>query len=108
MVEPVVIPIDPEALPGLIVRYTSETRTLVLDTGKPWGDGEEIAKDLVVFYDHDNNVVGLTLECAELWLKPLVDAVLAKQRGEPVPPVLRSVGGVEVPVEQVPAAGDSS
>ena len=80
MAEPVIASLDLDVLPDLVVKYTPETQTLVFDTGIPWGDGEEIAKDLVVFYDHDNNVVGFTLECAELWLKPFVDAVLAKHK----------------------------
>ena len=100
--------IELEPLPEVESEYFPDTRTLIVATDKPWGEGEEIAKGLVVFYDKDNNVAGFTLECSELLLKPFVDAILAKQRGEPVPPVLRSIGGVEVPVEQVPAAGDSN
>ena len=71
--------LDP--LPEVVVTYTPETQTLVIDTGKPSDVGEEIANDLVVFYDAENNAVGFTMESAEILLKPFVDAVLAKYRG---------------------------
>lgn len=84
---------DLSPLPPPAVIYTPETQTLVVDTGKPSEVGEEIANDLVVFYDTANNAVSFTLESAEFLLKPLVDAVLAEGRGESNPPVRRSVGG---------------
>ena len=77
--QPVVKHLELEPPPQVVVRYTPETETLIIDTGKPWGDGEEIAKDLIAFYDQENNVVGFTIECAELLLKPFVDAVVDKQ-----------------------------
>lgn len=96
----VVEQIEIEPAPAINVEYFPDTQTLVVDIGKKWGEGEQIGKEFVVFYDHDNNVAGFTLDSAEAWLKPFVDAILAKQRGEPVPPVLRSIGGVEVPVAE--------
>ena len=84
---------DSGSLPPPAVIYTPETQTLVVDTGKPSEVGEEIANDLVVFYDPANNAVSFTLESAEFLLKPLVDAVLAEGRGESNPSVRRSVGG---------------
>ena len=81
--------VELEPLPKLLTEYYPDTRTLVLDTGAKWAEGEEIAHGLTVFYDHDNNVVGFTLEATELILKPLLDAVMAKHRGESNPPVLQ-------------------
>ena len=89
MVKPVVKHVELEPLPKVGSQYFPDTETLIVDIGKPWGEGEDIGHGLTVFYDRDNNVAGFTLECAELLLKPFVDAVLAKSRGEEVPPVLR-------------------
>ena len=63
-----------------LVKYYPETETLYVTNGKPLGEGDNVAKDVVVFYDKENEceVVGLYIECAELVLKPFVDAVLAK------------------------------
>ncbi|MCE2501763.1 MAG: DUF2283 domain-containing protein [Dehalococcoidia bacterium] len=63
-----------------LVKYYPETETLYITNGKPLGEGDNVAKDVVAFYDKDNEceVVGLYIECAELVLKPFVDAILAK------------------------------
>ena len=63
-----------------LVKYYPDTETLYVTNGKPLGEGDNVAKDVVVFYDQENEceVVGLYIECAELVLKPFVDAVLAK------------------------------
>ena len=62
------------------VKYYPETETLYITNGKPFGEGDSVAKDVVVFYDREKEceVVGLYIECAELVLKPFVDAILAK------------------------------
>ena len=60
-----------------------------MDNGKPFGDGETIAKGLVVFYDRENEseVVGLCIEFdAETVLKPFVNAILAKYGVRPEQP----------------------
>ncbi len=46
----------------------------------PFGEGETIAKGIVVFYDREkrDEVVGLSIRCAPVVLEPLVDAVLAE------------------------------
>ena len=64
-----------------LVKYYPETETLYITNGKPFGEGDNVAKDVVVFYGKENEceVVGLYIECAELVLKPFVDAILAKQ-----------------------------
>ncbi len=63
-----------------LVKYYPETETLYITNGKSLGEGDNVAKDVVVFYDkeHECEVVGLYIECAELVLKPFVDAILAK------------------------------
>ena len=63
-----------------LVKYYPETETLYITNGKPLGEGDNVAKDVVVFYDRDNGseVVGLYIESAEWVLKPFVDAILAK------------------------------
>ena len=63
-----------------LVKYYPETETLYITNGKPLGEGDNVAKDVVAFYDKDNEceVVGLYIECAESVLKPFVDAILAK------------------------------
>ena len=102
MPEPDAITFDLAPLPQLTVAYTPETQTLVVDTGKPSEFGEEIANDLVVFYDPANNAVSFVLESAEFLLKPLVDAVLADGRGESNPSVRRSVGGQDSRAKEGP------
>ena len=63
-----------------MVKYYPETETLYITNGKPFGEGDNVAKDVVVFYDKENEreVVGLYIESAELVLKPFVDAIFAK------------------------------
>ena len=65
---------------GSIHRVFPGNRTLYVDRGKPFGEGETIAKNLVVFFDQDNEneVIGIMIEHAETVLKPFVDAILAK------------------------------
>ncbi len=63
-----------------VVKYYADTETLYITNGKPFGEGDNVAKDVVVFYDQEKEceVVGLYIECAEWVLKPFVDAILAK------------------------------
>ena len=63
-----------------IVKYYADTETLCITNGKPLGEGDDICKDVVAFFDKDNpsEVVGLTIECAEEVLKPFVEAIMAK------------------------------
>ena len=77
------------------VLYYPDTQTLVIENGERRAEGEHVAKGVTVFYaanegeaiDHD--VSGVTIENAEMTLKPFVDALLAKygvtptQRKEP-------------------------
>jgi uncharacterized protein YuzE len=63
-----------------MVKYYPDTDTLCITNGKPLGEGDDVCKDVVAFFDKENpsEVVGLTIECAEWVLKPFVDAILAK------------------------------
>ncbi len=66
------------------MRYFPETQSLWIDSGKSLGEGETIAKGVVVFYskDDDTTAEGVRIELAEHVLKPFVDAIIA-QYGEP-------------------------
>ena len=75
--------VEPNAYPPPepIVTYHPEDGVLYIETGRPFGDGETIAKNVVIFYDRENQsqVVGLCIEIgAETILKPFVDAILAE------------------------------
>ena len=68
-------------VPEPIVTYYPDEGTLYVENGKPFGDGETIAKNVVVFYDRENQskVVGVCIELgADVVLKPFVDAILAE------------------------------
>ena len=68
-------------VPDPIVTYYPDEGVLYVETGKPFGEGETIAKNVVVFYDRENKceVVGVCIEFgADVVLKPFVDAILAK------------------------------
>ena len=71
---------DPE--PHVV--YYPETGTLYISTlpnATPLGDGDTIAKDVVVFYDHERGqeVVAVCIQfAAPSVLKPMIDAVLAE------------------------------
>ena len=72
---------DSLQVPEPIVTYHPEDGVLYIETGRPFGDGETIAKNVVIFYDRENEseVVGLCIEIgAETILKPFVDAILAE------------------------------
>lgn len=63
-----------------VVKYYADTETLCISNGRPMGEGDDVCKDVVAFFDKENpsEVVGLTIECAEEVLKPFVEAILAK------------------------------
>ena len=68
-----------------VVRYFPETQSLWIDSGKSLGEGETIAKGVVVFYgnDDDTTAEGVRIELAEHVLKPFVDAIVAKYASRP-------------------------
>lgn len=69
---------SPESEPEPVVTF--EHDYLYISTGRPFGEGETIAKGIVLFYDRESpdEVVGLSIRCAPVVLKPLLDAVLAE------------------------------
>ena len=69
------------------MRYFPETQSLWIDSGKSLGEGETIAKGVVVFYGRDDNTAaeGIRIELAEQALKPFVDAIIARYGANPRP-----------------------
>ena len=78
MAKPAVTQPEPEPLPAAMAKYYPDTQTLVIHTDARWSDGETMARDLVVFYDEQDNVLGFTMEAAEFLLKPFVAAIHAQ------------------------------
>lgn len=71
--------------PEPVVRYFPETQSLWIDSGKQLGEGETIAKGVVVFYNKEDGTMaeGIRIELAEHVLKPFVDAIVAKYASKP-------------------------
>ena len=71
--------------PEPVVMYFPKTQSLWIDSGKSLGEGETIAKGVVVFYgkDDDTAAEGVRIELAEHVLKPFVDAIVAKYASKP-------------------------
>ena len=78
---------DPHAEfePEPVVKYFPETQSLWIDNGKQLGEGETIAKGVVVFYNKEDGTTaeGVRIELAEHVLKPFVDAIVAKHVSKP-------------------------
>lgn len=74
------------------VLYYPDTQTLVIENGERRAEGEHVAKGVTVFYaanegeEIDHDVSGITIENAEMTLKPFVDALLAKYGVQPKQP----------------------
>ena len=68
--------------PPAIVEYNPEGQILVIETGLKSEVGEDIAENIIVHYDKDDDafasVVAIRIDSAEHVLKPFVDAILAK------------------------------
>lgn len=82
MAESVKYPVWP-SLPPAIVEYNPELQILFIWTGEKSAAGEEIAKDITVHYDKDEDnercsAVAIHIDSAEYVLKPFVDAILTK------------------------------
>ena len=78
MAKPAVTHPEPEPLPPAVAKYYPDTQTLVIHTDVRWSDGEDMAHGLTVFYDHQDNVQGFTMESAEFLLKSFVAAIRAQ------------------------------
>ena len=65
------------------VIYEPEYQVLIIETGEASEVAEEMAKGVLVHYDKDvddapTSAVAIRIDCAEVVLKPFVDAILAK------------------------------
>lgn len=78
MAKPAVTRTEPEPLPEPVVKYYPDTQTLVVDNKRRILEGEDMAHGLTVFYDHQDNVQGFTMESAEFLLKSFVAAIHAQ------------------------------
>ena len=69
--------------------YYPDTQTLVIENGRRRAEGAQMAKGITVFYaategeQDECDVSGITIENAEVTLKPFVDAILAKYGARP-------------------------
>ncbi len=81
--------IELEPLPKATVVYIPENQVLYIENGRRREDAEEMAEDILVYYDQDDETaaVALCIERAEVVLKPFVDAILARYgvKREPAP-----------------------
>ena len=64
-------------LMSIDVQYSADSDTLLLWTGAPAADAEEVAEGVFVDFDADGNVVGIRLERAAVLLWPMLDAACA-------------------------------
>lgn len=65
------------------VEYDPKGQILRIENGQSSEAGEEIAEDVIVHYDRDDDdapasAVAIRIDRAEVVLKPFVDAILAK------------------------------
>ena len=73
-------------LPEVVTEYAPETDILLIYWDAELAASKPVAQGLTVFYDADGAVSGFKLESAMTRLKPLVDAVQAKLKGQVVRP----------------------
>lgn len=59
------------------VQYSADSDTLLLWTGAPADDAEEVAEGVFVDFGADGNVVGIRLDRAAALLRPMLDATCA-------------------------------
>ncbi len=79
-----------ESPPPALVEYSPKGQILLIEIGQMSEVGEEIAQDVIVHYDKDDDnapsaAVAIRIDRAEYVLKPFVDAIMAKhglKRGE--------------------------
>ena len=85
MAEPVVNGQGLAPLAEANVVYYPELAALHIQNGKPFREGEEIARGVTVFYDLENEreVVAVHIDAAEAVLRPFVDAILARHGASP-------------------------
>ena len=61
---------SPETERELSIRYHHDTDTLVLRCGAPSGNGETVARNLVAYFNDDDELTGFVLEHAAELLLP--------------------------------------
>lgn len=72
-----------EPVPPARVEYDPKGQILRIENGHKSEVGEEIAEEVIIHYDKDDDhapasAVAIRIDRAELVLKPFVDAILAK------------------------------
>jgi len=70
-------------LPKARIFYEPECQVLIIENGESSEVAEEMAQGVLVHYDKDTDdaptsAVAIRIDCAEVVLKPFVDAILAK------------------------------
>lgn len=80
--------IELEPLKKANVIYEPKYQVLIIENGDPSEVGAEMAKDVLIHYDRDvddapTSAVAIRIDCAEVVLKPFVDAILAKYGVKP-------------------------
>ena len=74
----------PEPLPEVVALYTPEIEYLSIEVGpnavSRIHESETVAHGMVAHYDKDGSLVAIDIESAELLLKPLLDAILQKEK----------------------------
>jgi hypothetical protein len=72
-----------------VVEYFPDTQTLIIGSGRYLADGDDVAKNVMVFFAAEegetgwDEVAAIEIEFAETVLKPFVDAILTKYGVEP-------------------------
>ncbi len=76
-----------ELVPKAEVVYVTETQILYFENGRIREAAEEMARQILVYYGKENesDAVAVRIDCAEVVLKPFVDAILAKHGITPEP-----------------------
>ena len=88
-----------EPVPPARVEYDPKGQILRIENGHKSAVGEEIAEDVIIHYDKDDDhapasAVAIRIDRAEAVLKPFVDAILVKYGVKPEPlPVRDQVKG---------------
>ena len=78
-----------DQVPPARVEYDTKAQILRIENGQSSQVGEEIAEDVIVHYDKDDDhapasAVAIRIDRAEVVLKPFVDAILAKYGVNPI------------------------
>ena len=96
--------IDPAK--GATVVYVPESQILYLENGRIRESAEEMARQVVVYYDKEDEstAVAVRIDSTEAVLKSFMDAILAKHGIMPVPnapPKLHKKGSRETVIDQI-------